>query len=253
MLAVVYKGIAIPIYWLLLHKKGNSNTRERIALMKRFIEQFGKRHMIRVLADREFIGSDWLKWLQSQGVDFGIRIKKDAKIPNAQGELVRAEKLFLFLKVGEQLFIDKPRQMTGVQVYLTALRLHDGELVIIATLKPCERTLEAYARRWQIETLFAAFKGRGFNLEDTRITNRLRLKRLLAVMVIAFCWAHRTGEWQHENVKPIKIKKHQRLSKSIFKSGLDLLRSSLIHFKLKHLSVKRLFQHIEINKDFQYG
>jgi len=86
MLAVVYKGIAIPIYWLLLHKKGNSNTRERIALMKRFIEQFGKRHMIRVLADREFIGSDWLKWLQSQGVDFGIRIKKDAKIPNAQGE-----------------------------------------------------------------------------------------------------------------------------------------------------------------------
>jgi hypothetical protein len=33
-----------------------------------------------------------------------------------------AEKLFLFLKVGEQLFIDKPR-MTGVQVYLTALRL----------------------------------------------------------------------------------------------------------------------------------
>jgi hypothetical protein len=27
-----------------------------------------------------------LKWLQSQGVDFGIRMKKDAKIPNAQGE-----------------------------------------------------------------------------------------------------------------------------------------------------------------------
>ena len=105
--------------------------------------------------------------------------------------------------------------MTGVQVYLTALRLHDDELVIIAILKPCERTLEAYARRWQIETLFAAFKGRGFNLEDTRITNRLRLKRLLTVMVIAFCWAHRTGEWQHENVKPIKIKIHQRLSKSI--------------------------------------
>jgi hypothetical protein len=33
MLAVVYKRIAIPIDWVLLHKKGNSNTRERIALM----------------------------------------------------------------------------------------------------------------------------------------------------------------------------------------------------------------------------
>lgn len=253
MLAVVYKGIAIPIYWVLLHKKGNSNTRERIALMKRFIKHFGSKHIMRVLADREFIGSDWLKWLQSQNIDFGIRIKKDAKIPNAQGELLRAEKLFLFLKIGEQMFIDKPRRMTGVDIYLTVLRLHDGELLIIAASKPCERTLEAYARRWQIETLFAAFKGRGFNLEDTRITNRLRLKRLLAVMVIAFCWAHRTGEWQHENVNPIKIKKHQRLSKSIFRVGLDLLRSALIHVDVELYCVNRLFQHIEIIDDFKYG
>jgi hypothetical protein len=51
--------------------------------------------------------------------------------------------------------------------------------VIIATLKPCEGTLEAYARCWQIETLFTAFKGRGFKLEDTRITNRLRLAKLV--------------------------------------------------------------------------
>ena len=60
------------------------------------------------------------------------------------------------------------------------------------------------------------------------------------------------GEWQHENVKPIQIKKHPRLSKSFFKSGLDLLRFSLIHFNLKHSSIKRLFQHIEIKNDFQY-
>jgi hypothetical protein len=41
-LAVVYQGAAIPICWILLNKKGNSNTRERIALVKRFIKQ-GKR------------------------------------------------------------------------------------------------------------------------------------------------------------------------------------------------------------------
>lgn len=33
MLAIVYKGTAIPVYWILLDKRGNSNTRERIALM----------------------------------------------------------------------------------------------------------------------------------------------------------------------------------------------------------------------------
>ena len=51
-LAVEYKGIAIPIYWLLLNKKGNSNTRERIALLKRFIKHVGKTRIIRLLADR---------------------------------------------------------------------------------------------------------------------------------------------------------------------------------------------------------
>jgi hypothetical protein len=49
---VVYKGIAIPIYWLLLNKKGNSNSKERIALLKRFIKQFGKTRIIRLLVDR---------------------------------------------------------------------------------------------------------------------------------------------------------------------------------------------------------
>jgi hypothetical protein len=41
----VYKGVAIPVYWLLLNKKGNSDTRERIAIMKRFIRQFGKERL----------------------------------------------------------------------------------------------------------------------------------------------------------------------------------------------------------------
>ena len=32
-LGIVYKGTAIPVYWLVLNKQGNSNQRERIALL----------------------------------------------------------------------------------------------------------------------------------------------------------------------------------------------------------------------------
>lgn len=84
MLAVVYKGVAILIYWVLLNKKGNSNSRERIALMKRFIRQFGKQRIISVLADREFIGESWLKWLKEEKIGFVIRIKKNALVPNSR-------------------------------------------------------------------------------------------------------------------------------------------------------------------------
>ena len=63
MLAVVYKGIAIPLFWLLLNKRGNSCSIERIALIKRFIRVFGKDKIHQILADREFIGEKWFNWL----------------------------------------------------------------------------------------------------------------------------------------------------------------------------------------------
>src|SRR5437879_10971990 len=40
-LSVVHEGIAFPVLWLFLHKKGNSNTEERMQLIDRFIEIFG--------------------------------------------------------------------------------------------------------------------------------------------------------------------------------------------------------------------
>ena len=55
MLAIVYRGIAIPIVWTLLNKRGNSDTKERIALIQRFISIFGKDRIVNVFADREFI------------------------------------------------------------------------------------------------------------------------------------------------------------------------------------------------------
>ncbi len=54
MLAIVYRGIAISSRTL-LNKRGNSDTKERIALIQRFIAIFGKDRIVNVFADREFI------------------------------------------------------------------------------------------------------------------------------------------------------------------------------------------------------
>jgi hypothetical protein len=60
------------------------------------------------------------------------------------------------------------------------------------------------------------------------VTHRVRIKRLGVIPVIAFCWAHYTGEWRHAYVKLIKVKKHKRLAKSYFKYGLDWIRDKLL-------------------------
>lgn len=76
--------------------------------------------------------------------------------------------------------------------------------------------------------LFEALKSRGFNFEDTHLKDEKRLNTLFAVLAIAFCWAYHVGAWRHQ-VKPVRIKKHQRPAKSIFRYGFDLIRHTFFN------------------------
>jgi hypothetical protein len=118
------------------------------------------------------------------------------------------------------------RSVWGHALYIIGFKKADGKLVIIATQRQPETALDDYKERWQIETLFECLKTRGFDLVATHMTDPKRLEKLLAFTAIAFCWAHIVGEWHHE-VKPIKIKKHERPARSLFRYGLDYLRSCL--------------------------
>jgi hypothetical protein len=223
MLSIVYKGIAIPLFWSLLNKRGNSNTEERIAIIERFIAQFGKDKIACLLADREFVGNAWFDWVIKKQIPFYIRVKSNTITSNALGLDVNMDALFYDLKPGEQRILRGKRKCWKQRVYLSALRLSDGELLIIATDKLVEDPIKEYAKRWEIETLFGCLKSKGFNFEDTHITRPERIEKLLVLLTIAFCWAYKTGEWRHEQ-KAIKVKKHGRKAVSYFRYGLDFLR-----------------------------
>ena len=109
-------------------------------------------------------------------------------------------------------------------VYVSALRLESGELLIVITPESCSTAISDYGRRWGIETLFGMFKTRGFCLESTHFQDSERLSKLIALMTLALCWAVKTGEWLHQ-LNPIKVKKHGRKQTSIFRYGLNYLRS----------------------------
>ncbi len=123
MLAIVYRGIAIPILWTLLNKRGNSDTKERIALIQRFIAIFGKDRIVNVFADREFIGEQWFTWLIEQDINFCIRVKKTSSSPIISGKNHKISDLFRHLKVG-QIECRKRRILVGrVKLYISALQL----------------------------------------------------------------------------------------------------------------------------------
>ena len=227
-LSVCYKGAALPLYCIALNKKGNSDTQERITLINYFIAGFGREKILGLLGDREFVGEDWFSYLLKQGIPFDIRVKKNHITTNSRNLPVRIDGLFNYLKPDEFAVLPGKRKLMGQKLYLSALRLADGELLILASSQQPENALQRYAFRWEIETLFSCLKGRGFRFEGTRLTELERIENMMLVLAIAFAWAHKVGDWRHENQKPIKHKKHGRLSISYFRYGLDWIRQGLL-------------------------
>jgi hypothetical protein len=113
----------------------------------------------------------------------------------------------------------------------------------------CERLAGKFRR--STHPLFGCLKGRGFHFEDTHITGRERIKKLMVLLAIAFSWAHRTGEWRNEQ-SPIKIKKHGRPAISLFRYGLDFLCNALANVFYKPDLLKNSYQFIS-HMDILYG
>lgn len=227
MLSVVYQGLAFPLLWVVLEKKGCSDTAERIALLQEYQRLCGKDSLEFVTADREFSGTLWFGYLSKEKVPFRIRIRENLLVTTANGrKRVAARNLFRTQKRGKGVLLSGRRRVLGQEVFLMGMRQHSGEYVIVASNESSPEVLRDYAKRWQIETLFGCLKSRGFCLEATHITQKERLEKLVALLTMAFCWAFLTGQWLTRRY-PLKVKSHGRLAKSLFRHGFDHLRHIL--------------------------
>jgi hypothetical protein len=242
-LGLVYKGVAIPVLWTILEKKGNSNTAERIAIIEEFIELFGVSSILYLCADREFIGKTWFKWLIDQGISFRLRVRENMRIANGRGKLVAARRLFRCQAINKPLIFDRAGKVWGLELSVCGMRLASGEYLIVVAPHYAATAIEDYAKRWEIETLFGCLKSRGFRLEETHVIEPERLKKLIALLALAFCWAHVVGEWLSRQ-KALKTKKHGRLAVSIFRSGLNHLRRILCNLsdRLQQIAFRQVTQ-----------
>lgn len=73
-----------------LDKAGNSNTAERIDLLKEFNEIFGFYRIKSLMADREFVGNKWFEMLNEHKTPYFIRIKENTLLPWAKSKPISA-------------------------------------------------------------------------------------------------------------------------------------------------------------------
>ncbi len=122
MLSVNGNGWSIPILWSLLRKKGNNNEEERIELLERFISIIGTGKIYNLLADREFIGDTWIKYLIGYEIPFDIRIRENM-IVWYKGCRIRVSRIFKGCPIGKSILTRSMVTLGTNKVYLQGQRI----------------------------------------------------------------------------------------------------------------------------------
>lgn len=198
-LAVVWKGVSIPLFIKFLSGKsqGNSSYIDRIELLEKALALFGRTRISMVLGDREFVGKQWILWLRRSHIPFIMRLNHGTTKISAEydSNFIFAEELFGKLKKGQKKFLSYcfVAENDSFKCCIAALRTFENELVVVAHSDDIPSPLAMYQKRWKIESMFRSLKTGGFNMENTHITNPARLTTLIYIAVIAFAFALKAG------------------------------------------------------------
>jgi hypothetical protein len=229
-LAVVTRRFRVPLFWVLLDGPGNSPTATRTLLMRRYLAHFPASTIRVLLADREFIGGAWLKFLNDNNIPFAIRLRDDLRVTTGDGcELT----LFARLRLARRTQVFQGRvgaredaEACDAPLLNFAAKRLGAEWLIVVSNVPARRALAAYRKRWAIECMFGDAKTRGLNLEDTRLTDPRKLALLMALVALAIAWAGRAAADLLGPGSP-KRKSHGYFAQSWFRLGFDRIRNLL--------------------------
>lgn len=230
-LGIIYEGMAFPVVFSMMDKRGNSNTKERIELVNRFLSIAGANSISHLMADREFVGEKWLEYLNARGIQYHIRIRENFYVIRHNQEF-KAFWLFNDLKYGESKHLYGIYYVNNQPCFLSGAKVKNKEgkpeLQILVSYCNAEEALDMYKTRWQIETMYKGLKSSGFDIEGTHVRIRERMVNLFAIVLIAYVWCYLVGIYIHKYIKPIKVLKHGRKAVSLFKYGLDYVFQCLI-------------------------
>ena len=221
-LGIVVGKVAVPLVWVTLPqstKRGNSNGKQRIVLMKKALKILELKDIDFLAMDREFNGKQWLVWLNDKKLTWLLRLRGNTLVDGRHANKYRST-----LKSKES----NTKEVFGISLYFGCKKVRNGRTdylyVVSNTLEPHEALL-AYKKRWSIEVLFGHLKKKGFNFESTHLTHKIKIDKLMGVLTLAFIFTIGWGLILREKQKLNASQKR----KSIFRLALDLLSSMFVN------------------------
>ena len=210
MVSLIWERRAIPLYWSLLPKLGNSSFESQITNLQQVLPLFSEYKVI-VLGDREFCSVDLGNWLREKGVSFCLRLKKNHCIETEHLVWKRLDELGIV--PGTSLYfqgkrVRKTQPATGFDVACKWKRNYGGWKVdeawfILTDLGSLPAAIDAYKQRMGIEEMFRDCKTGGYDIEGTSLKGD-RLINMILLMTLAYS----SGIFQGTEMRKKQVQKY---------------------------------------------
>ena len=231
MVSVIWKKRALPIYWLLLDKKGSSNFYEQVATIRPVLRLL-KEYQLVVIGDREYRSTALALWLTKKKIDFVLRLNKNTLIKPRYKKYQSLDSLDI--KPGDKVLYSKvlvteEKRQDRFNVVVYWRRKYNNKQLpnpwyLLTNIENKDEVIKIFASRGGIEAMFRDCKSGGYNLEGSQ-ANQQRLTNLILLIAIAYTASCLTGlkirnTGLTEYINRLKIEGQNRPRHSYFWTGL---------------------------------
>ncbi|MBW4418960.1 MAG: IS4 family transposase [Myxacorys californica WJT36-NPBG1] len=193
MVSLIHGKRAIPLYWRLLDKQGQSNLDEQKSVIAPVLRLLHGYRLV-LLGDREFHSIALAAWCVRQRIGFVFRLPKSTTVKTAENsDFERLDALPQSPGTTQFHVQLQVTQKTGFGKHNLALRWkrqHRSDKAnevwyLLTNLETAEAALKRYALRFRIEGMFKDFKSGGYDMEHCHV-NHERFLALLGLIAIAY-------------------------------------------------------------------
>ncbi len=232
-LALVYRGRALPVGWVVFASKSATVS---VVSYQHMLAQVAAQipcgcHVV-LLADRGFLHVKLMRLVRQLGWHFRIRVKLSTKIHRATGKSRSVKQLLP--EPGAVRFFNNVllsnHRFGPVHLVVAYPRTSDGfkKWVIVSSEPTSLDTLAEYEKRFSIEENFLDDKSNGFQLESSQIEDSMGLSRLCLVMATATLYLTSTGTAIVEMGKRSLVDTHLERGLSYFQIGWRWVKRALV-------------------------
>jgi len=225
MVSVIYAQRAIPIAWLVVEgTKGHFPAEMHVALLREVQRLVPETASVVLLGDGEFDSPELQAEADGYGWDYVCRTAKNIQIGVDEAWLSLAD-----LKVtrGKREF---RKQVLFTQAAYGPVMViawwdarYDQPIYLVSNLTSVRAACRWYQKRMHIETFFSDQKSRGFQLDQSHVSDPARVMRLMLAACFAYLWVIFLGTRAYQDGWRPKIHRWHRCDLSLFQLGLRLL------------------------------